>query len=542
MKKLLFILVIIFSYGKSNAQLMQSNSMGASQKAVTYEKLQPIDKAQSSSDSLIKGPALKIDPGILQTALFNKVILDNISNSEKRLEILKQKQPNQRSSLDKKTIDDLGKEIKTLKTELKTALEKSEKSNSEKFELYDRIYNSLVEKYKSYISSLDEELEKYKQEIDKNNIQLGGNKDEIPVPENVATKGAATKPPRYNISQQTLIIQQKLQNVIEQREVVNTLFLEFKNAQNFIKNHLASKSYLDMSSDEKDKSRASLYISLSQSDVKLNDEYNKLVTNKKAFATDYDAYVVIINKFIDDLNKAAIEQNENGSAENISALAGINKVFGDQGALIPNISVIGSKKFKSDLNSSFYGEVKLFVGGIDDNKKNTGVSNLFIPEASTYGFMTNFTLGFIPSNQNARKNKETNNYEQKLAVNLGVYYLGKKIQPDTVTSFNTNIFHVKIGLQYILIPHVLSAYINSNYMLAVTNISEFEKYYKEIRKVKSFTSFGIESYLELNKKSDFHLLINLGFVNINDDVKSWLNTSDAVIPNVKLSIVKTFDW
>jgi hypothetical protein len=271
---------------------------------------------------------------------------------------------------------------------------------------------------------------------------------------------------------------------------------------------------------------------------------DKYLAAKRSFDNEYEVYRLKFNSDLDKINAIikGINKEEESSAKYVSALGGLNKVFGDNGTLTPLISVVAQKKFNETENGSFYGEVKIFTGGSSDDKTNNGSANLFVPEASTFGFMTDFSFGFISSNKSAKKNISTGRYDQRLGINLGVYYLGKKLQPDTLTHFNANVFHVKAGAQYILIPKVLSVYINTNCMLVSTNVNKFQQYYTDAKRVRSFTSFGIESYLDLNDVKDFHLLLNLGFVSVNDDVRAWTMNADSVIPSVKLSLVKTFNW
>jgi hypothetical protein len=194
------------------------------------------------------------------------------------------------------------------------------------------------------------------------------------------------------------------------------------------------------------------------------------------------------------------------------------------------------------LTSSFFGEVKLFIGGANTNKNINSANNLFVPEASTYGFMTDFTFGFISAAHNPSFNKELDHYDQKLGINIGGYFLGKKMQPDSLHSFSAAVFHLKLGVQYILIPHVLSVYLNTNGLIVGTGSDDFGKYYNNEKKFKSFASFGIQSYLDVSEKSNFHIALNLCFVTTGGDVKELVKTSDKVIPNIKLSLVKSFTF
>lgn len=533
MKKLFLIaIVMLFSYVKGYSQLMQSNSISGSGQRSLKDTIHYLNKVQSLPDSIIKIPSLQSDKN-LSKAMSNMEAIKN--ELKQQVEILNAvKTANKRSGNYKRQTANLNNSIDSLKKELKDAQTEIDNYRKGQFGLKDQINNLLTEKYELFLNSLGEELKKYKLEIDNNTKSALKSFDTVIHASNVHTQHFIDSLSNH-MNMKSYIMERKLNDLVHQKDILNNYFIELKKQQTDLIEYKDVSNLKDI-----------IYSKIDSTSVKLKKQHEKVIAEKKPFVDDYNKYVDTVNSYIAKINsiakKASKEDEESPTKENLSALAGVNKIFGDNGALIPNISIVAQKKFKSDANASFYGEVKILAGGSSDDKTNNGLKNLFVPEASTYGFITNFTFGFIGAHQAAKKDALTGRYQHKLGINVGAYYLGKKLQPDTLTRFNTNVFHLKLGIQYILIPNVLSAYVNTNYMVAATNISEFEKYYTDVKKVKSFTSFGIESYLDLNDVKDFHLLINLGFVNINNDIRSWIKTSDAVIPNVKLSLVKTFDF
>jgi hypothetical protein len=514
MKKTLFLIMLTcFVYAKGYGQLMQSNSIQRFEKKSTGDTIQQVNKIVSQSDILAKDLSFKSYTVTQKKSDSLKVVTDKwFADMRQRA----------KTAEDKKRIDSL----KAVNQSLNAKIELQEDLNT------DMHNDNVINDYTTYIKTVDKEFEQYKQQISKNKKLASRNLDTIRQASSDNDKKIIDTM-KIKTAVSSAITESELNRLIPKRDIINkyltTLIqyrrtlIEFKSSKNEV--HLKTKTI----------------------EKSIDSAKTDFTTAKKSFEILYSNYIDTVNKYIEKVNDIAKaykkEADEEATEEQyLSALGGINNIFGDQGALIPNISLIAQKKFKSNINSSFYGEVKLFVGGSDDDKTKTGVNRLFIPEASTYGFITNFTFGFISSYRAPKYDEQMGHYEHNLAINLGVYYLGKKLQPDTLTSFNTSLFHLKLGIQYILIPHVLSAYANTNQILLTTNLGTVEKYYSDVKRVRSFTSFGIESYLDLNKKSDFHLLINLGFVNINDDVNSWLKTSDSVIPNIKLSLVKTFGW
>lgn len=532
MKKIVLIAVItLLGYAKGYSQLMQSNSLGAVEKKLNIESIPHLNQVANKSDSLIGNKSVETPPGLAKALIEqkNKYNAIAVNNSEISrligLVAAANANPAEKKRYEKK-IKELGEINNKLQQDIK-------KQTIEKMGLYDQINNLVIEKYTQYIQELDKELAQYDKEIGKNTTRALSSFDTVIHSSDVNNQHLIDSVSSY-MHLNSFIIKQKLDGLKPGRDSVNHYLEELKRLQGDTKKYPSLKE--------------SIYLTAMATINKLDSVsavYKKTV--KQSFITDYTLYIVKVNKDIDRLNAIAAKIIKDRAAEaseeeKLAALGGINKIFGDHGAVTPNVSILGQKKFVSKEQSSIYGEVKLIIGANDDNKENTGVNKLFIPEASNFGFMTDFSFGFIGADKKPKFNEEFNHYEQRLGINLGIYYLGKKLQPDTLTNFNTTVFHVKLGIEYVLIPNVLSAYFNTNQLLVTTNIKTFEKYYPEAKRIRSFSSFGVQSYLELNKKAGFFLLINLGFVGVNDDVNTWLNSADSVIPNVKLSLVKNFSF
>lgn len=504
---------------------MQSNSLGSPSRSyslkIAPDTIPHVTTVRSMSDSLVK-------------------YLPKNSYTEKQLSDYEGKIKSQTIWI-QQLIRNAGASVKNAQTAKEKALQKSlDEAQSKAKELYnDRLalFNQLnmliIDKYTSYLKAADVDLDNYKQTISKNRKLTTAGFDTVIKHTN----------PKYqhiidSINNKTDIRSEKLEPKLEK------MFLR----RDTVVKQLTNLKDLQTTAQKFPQIQDEVHSQAQKQRTELNATSDRYIQAMADFKAEFEAYTKSVNSDIDKLNaivKKMIDENkaEPSDEESLSALGGINNIFGEQGALVHNVSIIAQRKFSNNTGSSFYGDVKLFVGGSNDaDKTKTGINKLFVQEASTYGFITDFVFGFIPSNQNSRKSSLTGKEEYKLGINLTMGYLGKKLQPDTLTTFNTSLFHLKIGIQYIIIPHVLSAYINTNQLLVATNLDKFSKYYSDAGRVRSFTSFGIESYLELKKKSDFYLLLNLGFININRDVNTWMNTTDSVIPNIKLSLVKTFNW
>ncbi|MES2377018.1 MAG: hypothetical protein V4553_10590 [Bacteroidota bacterium] len=518
MKKTLFLIVLIcLVYTKGYCQLMQSNSIWSSsrgEKKVVPTSLEYVKKISNSSDSLLKNI-----PDKLFSIPANTVKVDQ-----------KQLISNIKALISKKSID--RKTKKDLEAKIKIAEDNYKREHAEKLASKKEINDLIIEKYTTYLEKLDKELDSCKNQIDKNFKQSETGFDTAINSKNGDYQRTIFSL-NHQISSKSDKIKVKLDDLLSLRGAIQTCLKDLRKLNGDL------SDYADMKETIYERSDAAI--------KKLQEASDKFISAKKLFITDYNLYIDAANTDIKNINSIVDKIKKDNAAEatddeRLSALGGINAILGDHGIVTPNVSVVGQKKFVSNEHSSIYGEAKLIIGANDEDKKNPGVNKLFMPEASTLGFMTDFSFGFNPSDTKPTYNDELQHYDQKLGINLGVYYLGKKLQPDSLTSFNTTVFHVKLGIEYIIIPHGLSAYFNTNQLLVATNIKNFDKYYPDAKRIRSFSSFGIQTYLNLNKKSEFYLLANLGFVSINDDVNTWLRSSDSIIPNIKFSLVKNFSF
>jgi hypothetical protein len=156
------------------------------------------------------------------------------------------------------------------------------------------------------------------------------------------------------------------------------------------------------------------------------------------------------------------------------------------------------------------------------------LENLLFEEFSSFGFISNFSYGFLSDND-----KKT-----KMAVNFGINYLGKNLQKEDTADFNTSVFHFKIGPELAIDPKRLSLYINFNWLTVADNVATFEKKFVIPNKLFRFTDCGARFKLNmLNNQSTF-LDVDLGFIINSNDAKLITKTNDLVIPRIKIGITQ----
>jgi hypothetical protein len=255
----------------------------------------------------------------------------------------------------------------------------------------------------------------------------------------------------------------------------------------------------------------------------VNDKQNGYLEGEQTIKNIYSKYKVD-------------EKQESGD---MKALASFTQPVADEGKLVPQISILGFRQ-KNLPNQSFAYNLKLFVSSSETKSVINSEYRFFIPEASTYGFMADFSFGFLPIPNN--DNKQT---IKTLGLNGGAYYLGKSlVRIKDSTTYNIGLLQFKLGMQYILIPHVLNIYANLNPFFVANGNESFSKVYNGYTKrLNMFTDFGVECYLELTKKqNDFFLDFDLGFISKGGDVSSIMITQDAVIPRIKVGLVKSFNF
>lgn len=314
---------------------------------------------------------------------------------------------------------------------------------------------------------------------------------------------------------------------------------------------------------EKNKDKIDIIIGI-DSNLTLKNTLTKLIEDQKRLQIDINNKLYGLTKNLkptrEKLEKIQSEINNNQQTivkiykayknveapkdDNIKTIAGITQPLSEQGRLVPNISVLGSRLIKGE-NNFRTAQIKLFVAPTTGEKTQfNNAYRLLIPEASSYGFLADFSFGFIPSNESYKADKDTGQPAKKLGLNLSAYYLDKVLSRKDSSTFNTGMLHFKVGVQYIVIGKVLSVYTNINPFYLTNGVNDFQANYSGYEnKLRSFVDFGLNAYLDLSpqtKQNDLFIDLDLGFIVVGGDVQPVVSTSDPLIPRIKVSLVKGF--
>lgn len=517
MRKVLLLLVVLFSFKSAFCQsaFVQSNSG-------TKNKILSADTITLNWSEQLKG----LSKTISELRSFTiKPFFDSAQRAEnesKYQEVLK-------NTKDEK-----------LKKQLE---EENNKRKHENFSLHNQIFELQQKQFEYKVADLNEKVSQFDKSV------------------------AALK---QNLSKREWRIKNKILSSDDDDEVLdynNAMVLAAKDAEDAVGQLKSAFSGIDESLTEykKSKERIDILISVPPNET-VNNSLETEIDKANKIKEAIDDKLSVLEKNIADKSKTIetaqtiIDDNQKKIAkiyskykteneddqDHLKTIAGITQPLSNQGQLVPNISLLGFKSV-SDENSSVAGLLKLFVAANTGNSPINSNYKLFIPEASTYGFMADFSLGFIPSNKNFQLGKSTNQPIKRLGINLGAYYLGKSMNrlKDSST-FNIGLLQFRTGMQYILIGNVLSIYANINPYFIGNGVSDFKENYSYKKGLSSFIDFGLECYLDLikeeEKKGGLHLDLDLGFISAKGDVKKLSPSDDPLIPRIKLSIVKGFNF
>lgn len=261
---------------------------------------------------------------------------------------------------------------------------------------------------------------------------------------------------------------------------------------------------------------------------------NNVLTTVNIISEKQKEYNTIENE-IKNIYKKYKEDQKDESGD-LKAIANFTQPIADEGKLVPQITVLGFKEENSPNKVVAY-NLKLFVSASETKSTINSEYRIFIPEASTYGFMADFSLGFAPIAGTVKG--------KRLGINFGGYYLGKSIiRSKDSTSFNIGLLQFKTGIQYIVVKNALSIYLNFNPYFVANGNQNFKSVYTDYsNKLNLFTDFGVDCYLNLAKsQKDFFLNFDLGFITKGGDVSSIIKNEDVLIPRIKIGLVKSFGF
>lgn len=555
-KVLLAFLMITFIIGFKNTygqQLQASNAI----KTESKEKSMPIPKLEAPKD--IGQIRLKIDStdnydkdrnhkakedslnAELSKAVMEKAIkFREAQDAFNELTSLKKKQKKltevQKEQLEKynKLVASLGKSLDSLTVVAKKSQDDISQKNSEIRAQISKKNAYRSEYYAKLISEANENMEilnknylDYKQELLRNKDSLAPSK----WPLYGSNKDTMVREMAYLFSDllvSTSTMLANLEKLISDYPALEKKLNELKEVEVVRTLGEASDGFID-----------SLFMKRKE---ELKAAFSQEKIHNDAFKKEYDSYRDKFRGYIIEINE--IKKNhkpkeEEKQSSDASVLANFTQPLNQSTSLIPGIDIFAYKKFDSD-EYSFYGQAKLFLAapGSDTNSL-SHATKYFIPEASQFGFMADFSFGFLPAKAVPDKNAE-----KKLGLNFSFYYLQKQLstRDSLKTLFSTGMVQVKSGLEFILIKNALSVYANLNGYLVGKGVEGYNKFYVNDSKFKWFSEFGLKSYLVLQSDSKINLLLDLRFLPVGRTIKEMTLSKDKFIPLFKLGIVKEFDF
>jgi hypothetical protein len=263
--------------------------------------------------------------------------------------------------------------------------------------------------------------------------------------------------------------------------------------------------------------------------------FDRLAAGIDGYANANSLAVQTVNPILEKYKKNEVKE------QNFSAFGGFKKILEEDGAFIPDIAVFANKSFGS---SSFggYGQIRLFTGLNTDNAKYNTAMNYFVPEASSYGLAMDFGLGFQVITEDGRKSRNFAKNLKDLGFNTSFYLLGKKLRPTDSLTISSNVMQWRTGFEILPFQNFISLRINVNGLFISNKYTEITKFYTSSSDTKWFTDIALSALLDLNESKDnaWKLRFELDIIPINSDMKEFMKTTDKVLPQIKLELVKNF--
>jgi hypothetical protein len=250
-----------------------------------------------------------------------------------------------------------------------------------------------------------------------------------------------------------------------------------------------------------------------------------------------DAKFEILKKAIDGFEKSKetlkVDLAGIEDAQKKEQLAAIPSVASALGQVTPSITLVGKSNFNS---KDWYAEVRVFTGATDLKGR---MENLFIPEASKAGVTVSVTKVF------GKDNRESLGGAKSWGANFSMSYLSKNLERNSGstnmdTLFTPNAFHFKLGLQKIIFNDFLSVYTNYNAIWITEGYEKIKKNFDETKGLVQFWEAGFKCYVDVNKTKNLALLLDLGFIFTNDQIKLYTKSDDRIIPNFKVGLRSSF--
>jgi hypothetical protein len=538
MRKLFFTFFTMFIFFlTTKAQWTQLNNTRLQPKSTDTQKLQ-ILSATVSKINLAKSDTLSLDETkniIANKGLLNvdeltnhKTLLDNLDKitvlinkkdgDEDALAKVKEIEENRKviaslkkdDKINKATIEklnklsnDLSKELAKSNSTILLYLRKTYKTNGDLFTLQSSDFSA---KLKNYVSQFLKYAETAK------NAE-------------VFHKDLADLINKQNQITHDLLVE-KVGQISADTINVKELFNQYKDAVKVYNNYGVFIERVDITSDlkwvQEFETISNNVINLQTAFAKEYDEVVERLTNN---SNDYNEKVKSINK---ELEKVATKDKKIGDYD---ALANFTKILDDNGASVPGINILGNYTYGSANSVGGFAKWQLFTG-LSGIKNSNTYFNLFVPEASTYGFNALFNLGFTAVSD---KSKEV---KKNIGIFLETNFLGKTVKLTDSLNANTFLIHTKLGAELIFLRNIFSIRGVINNINIGNQFNDIKKYKTGISSNIWFVNIGLSAVMELNEDKNFMLKFDLDIIPVKKDLEDYIGSEKKMIPQIKIGIIK----
>ena len=275
-------------------------------------------------------------------------------------------------------------------------------------------------------------------------------------------------------------------------------------------------------------------------DRKLDTAYRHTARSLETLRKRMTEYTLKYNEISKDINgRLKKYQSKESGDQYYSIFGGFKKILEEEGSFIPEINVFAQKKFGQPTFGG-YGQIRLFTGaGISNNNFNTKL-NFFVPEASSYGIVTDFGLGF---NLNTMDGKPSRNAQKKLkdfGVNTSFYVMGKNLKATDSLNIKPSVILWKTGLEILPFQNFFSLRANINGLFTANRSLDLKTYFPNSQQTYWFTDIAFSALLDIKETSNFKIKFDFNLIFLNEKTQAFLDTEDKILPQVKLELVTAF--
>jgi hypothetical protein len=279
-----------------------------------------------------------------------------------------------------------------------------------------------------------------------------------------------------------------------------------------------------------------------QKDTKIIDEAITAVTKAMATAEAFDKKLNAFssklsgngkeyNSAIKPINDALAKlKTKTKSVADYDALVDFNKILEENGAAVPGINLVGNFDAKAGNTGKVFANGRLYTGLAGLEKSNTFL-NVFVPEASTYGFNTAVGFGF-----------KTGEDEKRERRNAGVFmeanFLGKKLKITDSLNINSFVMHTKLGADVIFFNNALSLRAVLNNLNVGNNFKAVEKAKPGVDDNLWFVNIGMTAIMNFSADKDFKLRVDLDIIPVKSALEKYIGNDNKLLPQVNIGLVK----